>query len=113
MTKFTAFRVESLRRRGLVERAANGMECVRVTLHPKRPANAASYALLKTIVNAWAGDMRRQVNRFGAQVLDETISVSGQSVEALAPIAKLAQLSSAMEKSGVEVDLVRPERATF
>lgn len=105
--------LESMRRRGLIERAADGTERVRISLHPRAPAGASNFARLQDLVRAWANDMQAQAGRFGALVLDDTISVSGHSIEALAPIDGLQQLSSAMDARGVEIDLVRPETATF
>ena len=109
----TARQIESVRRLGLVERAPDGTEKVRVSLHLTAPLPAPTYGMLQNQVKSWVSRMRVDVLNYGGSVLDETISVTGKSVEAMAPVAQLSQLSNFMQSRGVDVDLVKAEDVTL
>ena len=98
--------IEKLRRLGMTESLADGAEAVRVTAqYSGRPSSPNRKAWTERLTS-WERQIADDAGRMGAELVEGSLSVSGQTVELLVPITRLESLRCALERDEVRVRLL-------
>ncbi|NLD69777.1 MAG: hypothetical protein GX644_13315 [Limnobacter sp.] len=103
--------IEKLRRLGLVERLPDGAEAVRLTVQCRRPVAGQSRERWRDALLDWQRDIGRRLADHGGCLVQDSLSVSGQTVEAIVPVDELPAVCNAMAGCDARVDLLMPRRA--
>lgn len=102
--------IEKLRRLGLTELTSAGLEAVRVTAQNRRRIGGKSRESLRTMLQAWETELDHKLMRHGGEVVVGSLSIAGQTVEAVVPIVELDSVSEEMIEADVRLDLVLPRK---
>ena len=103
--------IEEMRRLGLTERTEGGEEAVRVSVQCRRAACGHSREGWRGVLQEWEREVGQALARHGAQLVQGSLSVSGQTVEALVPVGELTAICDEMARRDARVDLLRRRRA--
>lgn len=103
-------KIAALRKRGFLEAGPNGEECVRLSVQQRGVDEALNYPALKRQLETWVEKLREDISAFGGDVVPDTLSTSGQTVEALIPVTRIHSASAALESQGVRLDFVEPRQ---
>ena len=103
--------IEKMRRLGLVERTPDGAEAVRLTVQCRSSAAGQSRENWRETLLDWQRDIGRRLADHGASLVHGSLSVSGQTVEAIVPLDELPAVCEVMAGCGARVDLLLPRRA--
>lgn len=102
-----------MRRLGLLERTPTGAEAVRVTAQFKLPLENRTRLALKEAIERRQHEIEETFTEFDALIVPDSLSVTGQLVEVLVPVANLTGLSEVLAHKGVRIDVIAPRNATF
>lgn len=100
--------IEKLRDRGLTVPTAGGDEGVRITAQCRRLFGDQSRQERREALEAWEHDLERQLATHGGQIVPGSLSVAGQTIEAIVPIESLTSLKADLSASDVRVDIPVP-----
>ena len=103
-------RLDKLRKRGLLEKGPDGQESVRVSLQQFASAQGLTRSELKERLRACAAALQEQLAGMGGCVIPDTLSVAGQTFEALIPADKIQFAAEELARKGLRVDLVEPRQ---
>ena len=103
--------IEKMRRLGLVERTPDGVEAVRLTVQCRWSAAGHSRQSWRETLLDWQQDIGRRLADHGACLVQDSLSVSGQTVEAIVPVDELPAVCETMDDCGARVDLLVPRQA--
>ena len=102
--------IEKMRRLGLTERSADGVETVRISIQCRQTAAGHTRDSWCGVLQAWEREVDRTLAPHGGRVVRDSLSVSGQTVEAVVPVAELPAVFEEMGQRDARVDLMRERR---
>lgn len=103
--------IDKLRRLGMVETGPTGTELVRVTAQLRQLLGPVSRDERRAQLQAFESAMGRYLARHGGSIVPDSLSVLGQTLEALVPVDRLPALEAELDDK-VRLDLVRRYQAT-
>ena len=103
--------IAKMRRLGLVERTPDGAEAVRLTVQCRRSAAGQSRQSWREMLLDWQRDIGRRLADHGASLVQGSLSLSAQTVEAIVPVDELPAVCESMDDCGARVDLLVPRQA--
>ena len=98
--------IKNLIKSGNVERLSTGEEGVRVSLQYELKLTEPSRSARLNILRAKFECIAKQIKLQGAEVDLNSISVSGQTVEAILPIDRWEQIFKKLSEEKIRVDLL-------
>src|SRR5262245_25394917 len=104
--------LDKLRRLGLTGKTPSGQETVRVTAQHRKPLADQSREQRRNILETWQQEIGRMLAPHGGEIVPNSLSVLGQTVEAVVPVDKLDSIESDLTKRDVRLDLILPRQAT-
>jgi hypothetical protein len=104
--------LKKLRQIGAIEHLDAGVDGVRVSLQCRLKLTDPSRTGRRNILKSEFERIARDLSKEGAKVDLDSISVSGQTVEAVLPLDKYDHLTDALSKQDVRVDPVTTEQIT-
>ncbi|MCF1487912.1 hypothetical protein LZ838_11140 [Pseudomonas sp. AA27] len=102
--------VEKLRQLGLTEHTSGGAEAVRVTAQCRQVGKVLTREDLRSRLVDWQRQLEQRLAIHGAELIEGSLSVSGQTVEAVVPILELSQVMAEMSEQDVRIDIVKPRQ---
>ncbi|SPO65039.1 hypothetical protein [Pseudomonas sp. JV241A] len=102
--------IEKLRQLGLTEHTSAGVEAVRVTAQCRRSAVGFTRDKWRSALLDWESEIEQQLASHGGELIQGSLSVSGQTVEAVVPIVELSSVVAEMADSDVRIDIVTPRQ---
>lgn len=100
-----------LHKLGLIETAADGSEGVRVSVQCRSDLAGQNRQQRRETLERWVETTATKLARFGAAVRPESLSVMGQTVEAVIPISKCETAEREFAKTGERLDVVMAHQA--
>lgn len=100
--------LDRLRSLGLTERTADGVEAVRVSAQFQAPLFDHSRAERARILERWEDHLKEMVNRHGGFLVPGSLSMLGQSVEALLPVEAVNAVEHAAANDHTRIDVLMP-----
>ena len=97
--------LDKLYKIGAVERLPDGQDGVRVSLQYRGPMTNPSRSHRRDLLKQTFEDIARSIASEGAEVDLDSVSVSGQTVEAILPVAKYDDIESKLLEQNILVDL--------
>jgi hypothetical protein len=104
--------LDKLRRLGLTEKTPSGEEAVRVTAQHRKPLIDHSRQERRDILETWQEEIGQTLARYGGEIVPDSLSVLGQTVEAIVPVEKLATIETDLTKGDVRIDVIVPRQVT-
>jgi hypothetical protein len=104
--------LDKLRRLGLTGKTASGQETVRVTAQHRKSLLGQSREQRRAILEGWQQEIGRMLAPHGGEIVPNSLSVAGQTVEAVVPVEKLDKIEHDLTKGDVRLDLIVPRQAT-
>ena len=98
--------IEKLRPRSETASTSSGAEAVRITAQCRRPLIAQSRQERKAILEDWQNSIGQALARHGGEIVPGSLSIAGQTIEAIVPIANLPSAEAELAQENVRVDLV-------
>lgn len=102
--------LDRLRRLGLTEKTSSGAEGVRISAQHQRTIAGETRPDRRKALQTWADDLNEKVAHHGGEVVPDSLSVAGQTVEAIVPIDTFEAVQSDLTNEGVRIDLVVPRQ---
>lgn len=102
--------LEKLYKLGAIDKLANGRDGVRVSLMWKTTLPAASRSTRRSMLRQKFENVANDIRAYGAEVDLDSVSISGQTVEAILPIDKYDEISDKLKKEDIRVDLLTSEQ---
>lgn len=102
--------LDKLRRLGLTEKTSSGAEGVRISAQHQRSLAGETRLDRRRTLQTWADDLNEKVAHHGGEIVPGSLSVAGQTVEAVVPVDTFEAIQSGLTKEGVRVDLVVPRQ---
>jgi hypothetical protein len=104
--------LDKLRERGLLEPGpANGAACVRLSVQYAPRLAGKTRAERRELLGCWAKEVGRTLARHGGEVVPDSLSIAGQTVEAVVPLEEYPSVEAELAGRGERADLVVPRRA--
>lgn len=91
---------------GAIDRLSNGQDGVRVSLQ-YQSATSGSRSSRRTLLKQAFKDIAKEIVSEGAEVDLDSISVSGQTVEAILPVDNYDNIAGKLNQQNIRVDLVQ------
>jgi hypothetical protein len=106
--------LDKLRERGLLE-AGNGAGagCVRLSVQYAQRLAGKTRAERREVLGCWAEEVGRTLARHGGEVVPDSLSIAGQTVEAVVPVEEYPRVEAELAGRGERADLVVPRRAAL
>lgn len=103
--------LDKLRERGLLEAGGSaGGECVRLSVQYAQRLAGKTRAERREVLTCWAEQVGRALARHGGEVVPNSLSVVGQTVEAVVPVGEYPRVEAELAGRGERTDLVVPRR---
>jgi hypothetical protein len=102
--------LEKLYKLGAVDKLANGQEGVRVSLMCNSTLPRTSRSARRNILQQRFGDVANDILPDGAEIDLNSLSVSGQTVEAVLPIDNYDRIAEKLKQQDIRVDLLTNEQ---
>ena len=103
-------KIEKMRRLGLTDRTSAGAEAVRVTAQCRGALAGHSRESWRSTLQAWERDVERKLASHGGELVKGSLSITGQTVEAIVPVDELPSIVDEMTDSNVRLDVVVPRQ---
>jgi len=88
--------IHELRKLGLVETKPNG-EFARLGVHLREARARIPAADFAAAIKTWASDVSDLVKESGGEIVPQTFSLTGQSLEVLLPLDKVSDLHTTLQ----------------
>jgi hypothetical protein len=95
---------------GAIDKLANGRHGVRVSLMWKTTLPATSRSARRNILQQKFAEVANDIRSDGAEVDPGSVSVSGQTVEAIFPVDNYDYITDKLKKQDIRVDLLTSEQ---
>ncbi len=102
--------LEKLRERGLLEPDGAGAGCVRLSVQYAQRLAGKTRAERREVLGCWAEEVGRTLARHGGEVVPDSLSIAGQTVEAVVPVEEYPRVEAELAGRGERADLVVPRR---
>lgn len=104
--------LDKLYKLGAVDRLPNGQDGVRVSLQYRSRLTSGSRSDRRDLLKQAFEDIAKDIVSDGAEVDLDSISVSGQTVEAILPVTQYDDITDKLNQQNVRVDLVEERQIT-
>lgn len=101
--------LKKIRDLGLTERTSQGREGVRVTAQCRHTLEG-QLEQRKQALEAWINSVAQKFARHGGEVVPDSLSVLGQTVEAIIPVDAVEDVEADVATDDIRLDLVVPRR---
>lgn len=102
--------IDRIRQLGLIEHTSAGREAVRMTVQCRRSSAGHSRESWRSVLREWELEVARVLSGHGGEVVPGTLSVAGQTIEAVVPVDEVDAVLHEAVSSDVRFDLVVPRR---
>lgn len=102
--------LDKLRRLGLTETTTLGAKGVRISAQHQRSLPATTRPDRRKTLQAWAEGLNARVAGYGGEVVPGSLSIAGQTVEAIVPIDSIEVIEHDLAKEDIRIDLVVPRQ---
>ncbi len=99
-----------LYKRGAVDRLSNGKDGIRVSLQYKSKLSTPSRSYRRTLLQETFENIAKVILSEGAEIDLNSLSVSGQTVEAVLPVDKYDNITDKLKAQDIRVDLLTDEQ---
>jgi hypothetical protein len=105
--------LDKLRERDLLEpgSGAGAGGCVRLSVQYAPRLAGKTRAERREVLGCWAEEVGRALARHGGEVVPDSLSIAGQTVEAVVPAEEYPRVEAELAGRGERADLVVPRRA--
>lgn len=102
--------IDKLRALGLTEETAAGKEAVRVSLQLRRKLFDKTLDERRLVLQAWQQQIGASLMRRGAELVPDSLSITGQSIEAVVPVEQCTEIEADMDSGECRIDLIVPRQ---
>ena len=102
--------LEKFYRLGVIDKLADGRDGVRVSLMWKTTLPATSRSARRNILQQKFAEVANDIRSDGAEVDLGSLSISGQTVEAIFPVDNYDYITDKLKKQDIRVDLLTSEQ---
>jgi hypothetical protein len=102
--------IEKLRRLDLTESTSSGAEAVRLTAQYRQPLAGQSREQRRAVLQTWQDELAQTLARHGGEIVPGSLSLAGQTVEAIVPVEKVSSAEAELAAENVRIDLVTPRQ---
>jgi len=85
-----------------------GVEALHVTAQTQRPLFELTKNQRLSVLTSWEDGLRRTIEKYGGEVVPGSLSLLGQTVEALIPVTTFETAAKELEDGEVRIDLMLP-----
>lgn len=103
--------INKLRKLGLTETAADGSEGIRISIQCRADLTGQSRQQRRETLGHWVTPTTTMVTQFGGFVVPESLSIAGQTIEAVIPLSAFESAEDEFVKKGERVDIVMQRQA--
>lgn len=104
--------LDNLYKLGAVDRLPNGQDGVRVSLQYRSRLTSGSRSSRRDLLKQTFEDIAKDIVSDGAEVDLNSLSVSGQTVEAILPVDQYDDITDKLNQQNIRVDLVQERQVT-
>lgn len=103
---------DKLHRRGLTERTSRGEQRVRLTAQCPAPLLDHSRQERRAVLESWQKTLQDRLANYRAELVPDSLSVLGQTVEVIVPLATLQSAEADIAGDEIRLEPVLPRQVT-
>lgn len=102
--------LNKLRDLGLMKKTAAGAESVRVSAQWRHAPEGQPPAERRQALETWSRGIAEKLARHGGEVIPDSMSVAGLTVEAMVPVDAFDEIEAEIGADGVRLDVIMPRQ---